>query len=124
MVCQETVPTDTDVGVMPVWSLKADGGMVDLVDDTLAVGDALVDEQAASDAATTTALRTAAIGAVRRDDVRSSVVQRIRCLPLCQANCHSPVLLPSPAVLAGTTLENVRSPRSGAAVPPVHGLDP
>ncbi len=48
------MPTDTDVGVMPVWSLNAEAGMVDLDDET-EEGAALVDEQAVRAAATTTA---------------------------------------------------------------------
>ena len=62
----DTLPTDTVVAVMPVWSLNADFGMVDLVDEPVSVPTLLVDEQAASAAASTTAVRTAAALVSRR----------------------------------------------------------
>ena len=62
----DTLPTDTVVAVMPVWSLNADLGMVDLVDEEVSLPTLLVDEQAASEAASTRAARTAAALVSRR----------------------------------------------------------
>ncbi|HUY66457.1 MAG TPA: hypothetical protein VMV06_06530 [Acidimicrobiales bacterium] len=66
----ETFPTATDVAVMPVWSLKADAGMADLVEAVAepegAGADELVDEHAASAATSTIPLIVRAIRDVRR----------------------------------------------------------
>jgi hypothetical protein len=81
------LPTDTDVAVIPVWSLKAldgIGGSVDLPDlpdepdeeDAVVAEVALlVDEQAANDAARTTALiATTALERRRVDTAPASMV--------------------------------------------------
>jgi hypothetical protein len=68
---------DTDVGVMPVWSLNADCGIVDLVDAETVVA-VLVDEHPVRTAASTTAATAEVSSGTARGD--GSVRSEVECI--------------------------------------------